>query len=345
MSESMTRLEIEARSTKLDEFMRTKNVPKKMRTDLGEQLSNYFEKKSALDEKAVISCLPPKHQKDLVMAIYRPYLVDCPLMQGLEKGVVARLCLVMRPYLAMAGDPVVLEGEVGEEMYLITRGAVKLESKMYPAYNARMWEDGAFFAELPVLGCGGIDSKHSGGKVRRVLHVYTARALIDSHCTYITRTDLNELDKKRPILKQTMRKFAVQRAVRFGIDMKFAESIESTKLAEKQQRKQRDAFLNSAGMADMKDGAPMEMAKLVEETRELLSRAKLDAKAQLETEIDDQVYESVRGFLKMEANLGRLAEMSQMLTLASPVKPVVSELQMETPPKARRDSIGTRGRR
>ena len=227
MSETLTKREIKSRSAKLDEFMRTKNVPRAMRDELGTQLSNYFEKKSALDEKQVIACLPPKQQKDLVMAIYRPFVVDCPLLQGLERGLTSRFCLAMRPYFALAGDEIVVEGEIGEEMYLITRGNIKLQSTRYPAYNSRQWEDGAFFGELPLLDCGAEETDTAvvpsnfklRRKPRRVLHVYTAKALIDSQCTYVTGVDLDELNQKRPELKQTMRKFALQRAERFGVDM------------------------------------------------------------------------------------------------------------------------------
>ena len=182
--------------------MRTKKVPKALRVEMGAQLANYFGRKSALDEKQVIACLPPKHQKELIMAIYAPF-IDCPLLQGLERGLTCQFCLAMRPYFAFAGDVVVLEGEIGEEMYLITRGTIKLESVRFPDYNSRSWEDGAFFGELPLLDCGAeqIDTttfpsaSKRGAEQRRVMHVYTATALVDSHCTYVTREDLNELIK------------------------------------------------------------------------------------------------------------------------------------------------------
>ena len=50
-----------------------------------------------------------------------------------RRSIISRLCLVMRPYLAIAGDTIVTEGEAGDEMYQITRGAVKLESITYPS--------------------------------------------------------------------------------------------------------------------------------------------------------------------------------------------------------------------
>eukprot|EP01052_Picozoa_sp_SAG31_P024977 SAG31_NODE_2161_length_6297_cov_1.823169_7_plen_478_part_00 len=201
MSETMTRREIKMRSDMLSEFMRTKNVPQQMRLEISSQLANYFDKKSALDEADIIACLPPKHQRELVMSIYKPYLSNCPLVQGLDDSILSRLCMAMRPYLALSGDAICTEGELGEEMYLITRGSVRLESKLYPLYATRVWEDGAFFGELPVLDCGGLDEHE-----KPILHLYTARALIDSHCSYITRADLDHINAKRPRLKSTMTK-------------------------------------------------------------------------------------------------------------------------------------------
>lgn len=142
MSETMTRREIKIRSAMLDEFMRTKRVPRELRNEIGGQLNNYFERRSALDEAEIIACLPPKHQRELLMSIYQPYLEDCPLIQGLDETTISRLCIVMRPYLAIKGDIVCKEGDVGEEMFLITRGALKLDSTKYPAYGDRVWEDG-----------------------------------------------------------------------------------------------------------------------------------------------------------------------------------------------------------
>lgn len=229
MSESISIREVKARRGQLDEFMKTKKVPKALRLQLGTQLANYFERKSALDEKHVIACLPPKHQKELIMAIYQPFVADCPLLKGLERGLTSQLCLAMRPYFAVAGDNVVVEREIGEEMYLVTRGTIKLNSVRFPDYNSRLWEDGAFFGELPLLDCGLEEpGSTSWQKPSKVLHVYTATALVDSQCTYVTRGDLDELNQKRPELKQTMRKYAMQRAERFGMQINNDEPTVNT---------------------------------------------------------------------------------------------------------------------
>ena len=177
MSESLSHHEIKMKRKQLEEFMHFKKVPQRRRKEFVNQLDNWFTKKSVFDEEQILGYLPPKHRKELLMSIYKPYLVQCPLLQGMELGVMSKLCLLMRPYLAVEGDEIVSEGEMGEEMYLIMRGAVKLQSKRFPAYNARTWEDGAFFGELTIL----LDSGHKSAK----RHVYTATAIIETDCTYI----------------------------------------------------------------------------------------------------------------------------------------------------------------
>jgi hypothetical protein len=210
MSESLSHHEIKIKRKQLEEFMHFKKVPKPMRKEFISQLENWFTKKSVFDETQILSYLPPKHRKELLMSIYKPYLVQCPLLQGMELGVMAKLCLLMRPYLAVQDDIIVTEGEIGEEMYLNMRGAVQLSAVKYPAYSARTWEDGAFFGELTIL----LDSSSSRMEKRR--HIYTARAIVETDCTYISAHDLDELDSVHPNLKDTMRKLALARAERFG---------------------------------------------------------------------------------------------------------------------------------
>ena len=73
-----------------------------------------------------------------------------------------------------------------------------------------MWEDGAFFGELPLLnGSGEIGNEH----------VY-AQAVVETDRSYILQDDFNELIAQQSTLRTTMRKHARQRALRFGDEMR-----------------------------------------------------------------------------------------------------------------------------
>merc|ERR1711939_522765 len=115
-------------------------------------MDNWFDQKSVFDEQAILDKLPPKHRKELLMEMYRDHLSTCPLLKGMEEGILSKLCLKMSPYLALRDDLIVKEGDVGEEMYMVVRGCIRLSSENWRLYNERSWEDGAFFGELTVLG-------------------------------------------------------------------------------------------------------------------------------------------------------------------------------------------------
>ena len=45
--------------------------------------------------------------------------------------------------------------------YLIVRGEVKLTSHEWPKFNGKLWGDGAFLGELPILGESSQTDLHS----------------------------------------------------------------------------------------------------------------------------------------------------------------------------------------
>ena len=171
-------------------------------------LSARFETKSVFDEQAILDKLPPKHRKELLMAMYRDHLATCPLLKNMEEAILTKLCLKMCPYLALQDDLIVKEGDVGEEMYMVVRGCVRLSSESFRLYNDRNWEEGAFFGEMPVLGIG------TGPEANR--HVYSVTAFVTSDCIFISQRVLSELQVCHPEFKRKMRSMAIKRAQRFG---------------------------------------------------------------------------------------------------------------------------------
>eukprot|EP01052_Picozoa_sp_SAG31_P012605 SAG31_NODE_741_length_12429_cov_13.571127_9_plen_259_part_00 len=142
------------------------------------------------------------------MNIYSRHLKACPLLEGVTESVVVMLVTRMRPYLAIKGDAIFQEGDVGHEMYLVLDGEIALSSHQVPSYGARNWYAGAFFGELPVLGIG-------TGQLRN-LHVYTATSVEKSYCSYLTQHVLDEIHEQSPEFKSHMRRLATKRAARFS---------------------------------------------------------------------------------------------------------------------------------
>lgn len=208
MSTKMSDREMKYERERLDEFLKIKRISKDLRIKVQAQFDNYFDQKSVFDETAIMERLPPKHRKELLMEMYREHLATCPLLKGMEESIVSKLCLRMNPYLGLRGDCIVKEGDVGEEMYMVLRGRIKLISERHRLYNGRCWLDGAFFGELAVLGAG------AGPEQNR--HVYTAEAERQSDCVFISQSVLDTLQILHPTFKAKMRTMAIKRARRFG---------------------------------------------------------------------------------------------------------------------------------
>ena len=165
----------------LREFLTAKQIKKSMRRHVMGQMENFYKKKSPFDEEVVLKRLAPKFRKLLLLTMYKPQLVRllcraqlvtgssrqqcvpglttvpqvmCPLFVGLDDAIITRLCVILHPYLAAKEDDVVVEGEVGDEMFMVIKGKIALSSVQLPKLNNKTWVDGAFFGEIPVLRLG-----------------------------------------------------------------------------------------------------------------------------------------------------------------------------------------------
>ena len=89
MTETLAQQEIRIQQTRLSEFLRHKRISQQLQTEVTSQMDNFFETKSVFDEQEILDRLPPKHRKALLMEMYRSHLQNCPLMRGMEEGIVS----------------------------------------------------------------------------------------------------------------------------------------------------------------------------------------------------------------------------------------------------------------
>jgi len=196
----------------LKTFMVSKRVNKGLRRQIQDQMEYFYKTKSVFDEGEIVEKLPPKFKKTLLLVMYKPQLQTCPLFAGLDESIITRLATTLRPYLGVEGDKIVAEGEVGDEMYMVVAGDVRLASKEWQKFDGKSWGDGAFFGELPLLGMG-------GGELRNK-HLYDVICTVESDLTFLTKSEMAELERDYPVFKAQVRKLAAKRAERFGIQLK-----------------------------------------------------------------------------------------------------------------------------
>jgi CRP-like cAMP-binding protein len=190
-------------------------------------------------EENIMKRLPPFFRKKVTQDMYHAQIKNCPLFASSGKEVIHRLAQVLVPYLGLEGDEVVVQGHLGEGMYLVTRGQVQIhvqDPKILATQGAMdgipgssileqagrqniyaegmdkmMFCDGAFFGELPCLGLG--------DGILRNKHIYTASCMTITQMCILKQKDLEAIERNNPTLKGQIRGLALERAERFGLDL------------------------------------------------------------------------------------------------------------------------------
>ena len=183
--------EVENELDQIKGFMLSKAVSKDTRRVIMAKMESFYKGKGLFDEDEILDKLPPKFKKRLLVEMYRPQLTSCPLFQGLDNNIITQLAMVMKPYLAIEGDIIVQENQVGEQMFMIVKGEVRLDSKCAPKVQGKVWVDGAFFGELPMLGL-------ANGELRNQ-HVYTVEAVVESQLSVLHLSDMEDMERDYPV--------------------------------------------------------------------------------------------------------------------------------------------------
>ena len=76
------------------------------------------------DEKSVLSDLPPSLRKDIFDNLYTGALVGVPIFKNMSNQFITEVCLRMSPISFPQFHSVYGQGELGYDMYFITKGSV-----------------------------------------------------------------------------------------------------------------------------------------------------------------------------------------------------------------------------
>eukprot|EP01043_Picozoa_sp_COSAG02_P025711 COSAG02_NODE_1454_length_12536_cov_347.064163_5_plen_890_part_00 len=182
-------------------------------------------------EEDIMQRLPPYFRKKVTQNMYYAQIRNCPLFALAGNEVIHRLAQVLLPYLGLEGDEVIEQGNVGDGMYLVSKGQVQVHVQdpatvisqgtgrtnggrrnIYARDMDKMlFCDGAFFGELPCLGLG-------DGLLRNQ-HIYTAKCVTVTQMCILKREDLEAIESDNPTLTGQVRGLALDRALRFGVSL------------------------------------------------------------------------------------------------------------------------------
>lgn len=180
----------------INEYMRFREIPEKLQYRIRRYFDYVWARNKGLNEKNIIEDLPKALQTELALFLHREILTKVPLFQNAEAGFLNELVMMLKPIISAPGDYIIRYGDVGREMYFISRGQVDVLSADEKLLYATL-KEGNFFGEIALL----FSEKR------------TASIRSNGYCDLfrLDKDDLNTVLKDYPEVEKEMLKVANER--------------------------------------------------------------------------------------------------------------------------------------
>lgn len=135
---------------KISTFMKYKHIPPELRDKINDYYEYIWESRRGYDESSILADLPRPLQSSVSLFLNRDIIQKVPLFQGTSEEFIKEIILNLEPVVFTPGDSVVIKGEIGYEMYFISRGSVDVVSEDGAVVYATLGA-GSFFGEIALL--------------------------------------------------------------------------------------------------------------------------------------------------------------------------------------------------
>ncbi|MBI4577445.1 MAG: cyclic nucleotide-binding domain-containing protein [Planctomycetes bacterium] len=138
------------RMEKIETFMKYKSLPQETRERVHDYYQYLWETRRGYDEYSLVEEFPGPLKAEILLFLNRAMIEKVPFFRGARPDFVREIVLLLRPVVFSPGEFVFRKGEVGHDMYFISRGAVEVVSEDGQTVFATLRE-GNFFGEIALL--------------------------------------------------------------------------------------------------------------------------------------------------------------------------------------------------
>eukprot|EP00002_Diphylleia_rotans_P034958 TRINITY_DN7574_c0_g1_i5.p1 TRINITY_DN7574_c0_g1~~TRINITY_DN7574_c0_g1_i5.p1 ORF type:complete len:1102 (+),score=233.45 TRINITY_DN7574_c0_g1_i5:120-3425(+) len=178
----------------LNEYMRYRGLPNSLKSRIRDYYEVIWNRHKGLDEAAILDDLPPSLRSDVALYLHHHLVQKVPLFQDCDiPGFINSLVVKLQPQVALPGDYIIRHGEIGREMYFLSRGQVEVISGDGTVVYATL-NEGSYFGEIALLF-----------EARRIAHIRTT-----TYCDLLmlTKDDFDAVLCYFPTLMDEMRRKA-----------------------------------------------------------------------------------------------------------------------------------------
>lgn len=146
----ISRTQFQERLEKLSNFMRSRSIPGNLQERIRAYHYYLWDTRRGSDEEEVLNQLPHNLRVEVALVLNSEIIQKVPLFQGAGEQLIRQIVLNLKPLLVLPGDIIFRKGEIGNEMYFISKGSVEIIDETSGDVYATI-ADGQFFGEIALL--------------------------------------------------------------------------------------------------------------------------------------------------------------------------------------------------
>jgi cyclic nucleotide-binding protein/ion transport protein len=135
---------------RLEAFMRSRQLPPELLARIRDYNAYAWEKRLGYDETTILEGLPPGLRREVMVHLKKDVIEKVPFFRGADADLLSDLAMQLKPLVSTPGEVFFRAGDLGEEMYFISRGIVEIVGPDGKAVYATL-SDGDFFGEIALL--------------------------------------------------------------------------------------------------------------------------------------------------------------------------------------------------
>jgi hypothetical protein len=135
---------------RLTAFMQYRRLPRQLQDRVREYTTYAWEQRLGYDESTFLSGLPSGLMDEITQYLRKDIIQKVPFLKGAPEGLVREIARALKQIVVTPGEFIFRVGDVGREMYFISRGDVEVLGKDGGSVVAIL-HDGDFFGEMALL--------------------------------------------------------------------------------------------------------------------------------------------------------------------------------------------------
>lgn len=137
------------------EYLRDRKFPVALSKRIKKYFEYYMDRRSIFDEAVILGELSNNLRSQVVMQSNHDTITRIHFLREQDKGFVTALMQRIKPMFVVAGELLMIEGDVGKEMYFLLRGTVEVSCRLgdgrSPSNTVGVYTEGHYLGEEALL--------------------------------------------------------------------------------------------------------------------------------------------------------------------------------------------------